>query len=77
MWPAYGPAGPLWHEEQVLHRRACANVQQSMHSTGVRDVTSHVPVQLFLPAAVDFEKMARVPTCPMRLKKQIFAFIDF
>ena len=48
-----------------------------MHSTGVRDVTSHVPVQLFLPAAVDFEKMARVPTCPMRLKKQIFAFIDF
>ena len=50
-------AGPLWHEEQALHRRACANVQQSMHSTGVRDVTSHVPFQLFLSAAVDFEKI--------------------
>ena len=49
-------AGPLWHEEQALHRRACANVQQSMHSTGVRDVTSHVPFQLFLSAAVDFIK---------------------
>ena len=24
-----------------------------------------------------FEKMARVPTCPIRLKKQIFAFIGF
>ena len=68
-------AGPLWHEGQAFRRRACANVQQSMHSTGVRDVTSHVPCQLFLSAAVDFEKMARVPTCPMRLKKQIFAFI--
>ena len=39
---AYGPAGPLWHEEHALRRRACANVQQSVHSTGVRDVTSHV-----------------------------------
>ena len=38
------------------------------HSTGVRDVTSHVPFQLFLSAAVDFEKMARVPTCPMSEK---------
>ena len=43
---AYGPAGPLWHEEHALRRRACANVQQSVHSTGVRDVTSHVPFQL-------------------------------
>ena len=51
--------------------------KDGMHSTGVRDVTSHVPFQLFLSAAVDFEKMARVPTCPMRLKKHICAFIGF
>ena len=63
--------------EMCIRDRLVQTYSRATVSTGVRDLNSHVPFQLFLSAAVDFEKMARAPTCPMRLKKQILRLSIF
>ena len=72
-----GPLGPCGTRSKHSTAGLVQTYSRATVSTGVRDLNSHVPFQLFLSAAVDFEKMARVPTCPIRLKNQIFAFIGF